>query len=221
MATTRLILIRHGHTASNGGSPASRMSGWTDLPLSERGRRQVKVLRRWLAPGPPFAVIYSSPLQRAHDTARGLCEAGLGPLRLYEALREINCGEVDGLPLDEVQRRFPALWAANLRQEDEHFRWPGGESYRELRERCIGAMSTLAAMHPGERVAAVTHAGFITQVIGAIRGASPACWEQFRPENTSLTEVDWSGERGVLVRFNERAHLTRLEAREARAEQQR
>jgi broad specificity phosphatase PhoE len=214
MTSTRLVLIRHGQTASNGGSPGMRMSGWTDLPLTERGWHQAKLLRRRLEAGAPFAAIYTSPLQRARDTALGLYEAGLGPLRVREDLREIHCGEVDGRPVDEVQRHFSEYWEANLRQEDEDFRWPGGESYREFRERCLRAIRALAAAHPGERVAVVTHSGLISQVLGALHGLSPARWEPFRPDNTALTELDWSGEHGVLVRFDDRAHLAGLDAPE-------
>lgn len=208
MTSTRLVLIRHGHTTGNGGAPVTRMSGWTDLPLSDKGWRQAELLRRRMEAGAPFAAIYSSPLQRARDTALGLCAAGLGPLRLHEGLREIHCGDADGMPLDEVQRLYPEQWAANLRQDDEDFRWPGGESYREFRERCLGAIRAIAAAHPGERVAVITHSGVITQLIGAIQGASAACWERFRADNTALTEVDWTGERGILVRFNDNAHLS-------------
>jgi alpha-ribazole phosphatase/probable phosphoglycerate mutase len=183
------------------------MSGWTDLPLSVPGRRQVDLLVARLRGEPAFAAIYASPLQRAADTARAISAAGLGHLRLCELLREINCGEVDGLPIEEVRRRYPSLWDANLRQEDADLRWPAGESYRELRRRSIEAVQHIAARHPSQRVAVVTHAGVISQVIGSLYGLSAARWEPFRPGNTSLTEVDWSGESGVLVAFNERSHL--------------
>lgn len=219
MASTRLVLIRHGQTASNGGAPGMRMSGWTDLPLTEQGQHQAELLRRRLEAGPPFAAIYTSPLRRARDTALGLCEAGLGPLRVWEDLREIHCGDVDGTPVDEVQRHFPEHWEANLRQEDEDFRWPGGESYREFRERCLRAIRAIAAAHPGERVVVVTHSGLISQVLGAVHGFSPARWESFRPDNTALTELDWSGARGVLVRFDDKLHLAGPDSRPHAREQ--
>lgn len=202
---TRLILIRHGHTAGNSVGPAVRMSGWTDLPLSERGRREVEALGRALASGAPFAAIVSSPLVRAWETARVLSSAGLGELQRVDELREIHCGEVDGLPFEEVQERYPQLWAANLRQTDPDFRWPGGESYREFRERSLRGVRSIAARHEGRRVAVVTHAGVISQIVGFLHGVNPAEWERFRPENASLTEIDWSGDRGTLLCFGVRA----------------
>jgi broad specificity phosphatase PhoE len=182
------------------------LQGRTDLPLSRRGWRQVELLRQRLRREPGFTAIYSSPLRRAGATAAALSEAGLGPLRFRPDLQEIDCGALDGLPVDEVQRRFPRLWAANLRQTDEHFRWPGGETYREFRDRCLGAVGAVASRQEG-RIALVTHAGVIGQILGALAGTSPAQWESFRPGNTGLTEIEWANGRGKVLRHDDRGHL--------------
>ena len=68
MLPTQLLLIRHGHTASNGGG-TPLLSGRTDVPLSTRGLLEVARLQDRLRSSPPFAAIYSSPLRRAHATA--------------------------------------------------------------------------------------------------------------------------------------------------------
>jgi broad specificity phosphatase PhoE len=206
-SSTGLMLIRHGHMAGNTGALDEGMAGWTDLPLTPRGRMEIERLREHLARGSKFDAIYSSPLSRAVDTARLLVAAGLGPIRLCPELKEINCGEVDGLALGEVQHRFPKSWRENCAQQTENFRWPGGESYREFRNRCVGAICSIAAAHPSGRVAVVTHAGVISQIIGSISGVSPARWELFRPGNASLTELAWRGCSGVVVSFDCRAHL--------------
>lgn len=208
MSHTKLLLIRHAHTHDNGGSAEPRLSGVTDVPVSTLGRSEIARLAHHLrASEPPFAAIYSSPLVRARDTAQALVAAGLGALSTVEALREIDCGTYDGAPIAEVQRRIPEAWAANLRQDDELFCWPGGESYRAFRARCLAAVCAIVATHPGERVAVVTHAGVISQILGTLTGASAARWEAHRPGNTAITEIDWQGETGVLVRFDDRTHL--------------
>ncbi|HYG35572.1 MAG TPA: histidine phosphatase family protein, partial [Clostridia bacterium] len=185
MTTTWLILVRHAQTASNGADPDPRMSGWTDLPLSPAGQRQGELLHRRFAFEPMADALYSSPLQRAQDTAAKLLHASRSPMCLLENLREIHCGEVDGLPISTVQKRYECFWKENLRQDNEHFRWPGGESYRELRERSVTAMEKIAALHAGQRVLVVTHAGVISQLVGALNSLNPARWEPFRPQNTS------------------------------------
>jgi broad specificity phosphatase PhoE len=88
-----------------------------------------------------------------------------------------------------------------------HFRWPGGESYHEFRTRCLRAVVGLAARHDGY-VAVVTHAGVISQVLGALAGKSPAQWEPFRPGHTALTEIEWTARRAKVLRYDDRAHLT-------------
>ncbi len=206
VSSTRLTLIRHGHTASNGGG-LRLLSGRTDVPLSSRGRAELEQLRDRLRDTPPFAAIYSSPLRRARDTAAALVEIGLGPLRLCPGLAEIDCGLLEGMPLEEVRARYPELWQANLRQSDDRFRWPGGESYRQFRRRCLLAVRGLARAHAGQRIALVTHAGVIGQVLGSLEGRSPAEWEPFRPGNTGITEVEWSRRRARILRFDDRRHL--------------
>jgi alpha-ribazole phosphatase/probable phosphoglycerate mutase len=121
------------------------------------------------------------------------------------------CGELDGLLASEAQQRYPAIWEANRRQDDENLRWPGGESYREFRQRCLTGLRRIVQTHPGERIVAVTHAGVISQILGAIHGFHSAQWEPFRPGNASLTEIEWGIDGGTLLRFDDRTHLAGLE----------
>jgi len=202
---TTLILIRHAHTLGNDG-PTPTLSGRTDPPLSPRGRREVRLLHDRLA-GERFDALYSSPLGRARRTAAALAGRAHPPT-LVPALQEIDCGRLDGYSLEAVRRDFPDLWRVNQRQEDDRFRWPGGESYREFRARCLRALRGLVRAHPGGRVAVVTHAGVISQVLGFLGGAGAARWEAGRPGTTGLTELEWSrGGVARVVRFDDRDHL--------------
>lgn len=96
---TQLVLIRHGHTAGNSARGA-QLSGRTDLPLSDRGWEEVRRLCERLRNEPPSAAVYTSPLQRAYDTARALADGSASP-HVCAGLQEIDCGVLDGLPLDE------------------------------------------------------------------------------------------------------------------------
>ena len=156
------------------------------------------------------ARLYTSPLLRAHDTARAIAAGALGRLGIDPDLREISCGELEGRPVGEVERHFPALWQANMRQTDDDFRWPGGESYSELRRRALGCVARLAAVHPGEAIVLVTHAGVISQIVGALCGTAPARWSCHRPGNASVTTVLWRSGPRALVAFDDRAHLDGL-----------
>jgi broad specificity phosphatase PhoE len=182
------------------------MSGWTDLPLSERGEHQAASLRHVFRADDQFAAIFSSPLKRAYDTACAIADHR-SEITVLQDLKELNCGRVDGLSIAHVQRDYSDNWKENLRQQNADFRWPGGESYRELRERGVRAFNRIAALHPGERVLVVTHCGLISQIAGHLYGISPARWESYRVENGSISELVWENSFGTFKRFNDYAHL--------------
>jgi broad specificity phosphatase PhoE len=202
-AATTFILVRHGQSTGNL-SNGTLMGGWTDLPLTEFGWTQASTLAARLLDEQRPNIIYSSSLQRAVQTALVLAERlSVRPPVIEPALREIGCGVVDGWPVHRVQECYPEEWASNSKQTDPDFRWPGGESYREFRQRILRAIDAMAWRHPAQRVLVVTHAGVISQLVGWIRGDNPARWELFRPRNTSVTELRWRGTNGEVVRFDE------------------
>lgn len=201
MSSTDLVLIRHAQTAMNGGSPDPVMCGWLDLPLTAIGEQQAAALAHRVE----AEVVYTSPLRRARDTARRCAENAA--LRAEPGLREIGCGRLEGVPLRVVERDYPEAWARNAAQIDDDFRWPGGESYAELRRRALASIDAIAARHGAARVAVVTHAGVITQLLGHLRGERPARWAAFRVGNASITEVAWARGHGEVRAFDVRAHL--------------
>ena len=102
----QLYLVRHGETHSN---RERRFQGQLDVPLSPAGHEQAVALGRWLADRPArFDALYSSDLRRAAQTAETVgAHLGLTPI-LTPALREIDCGEWQGLTGAEIEARFRA-----------------------------------------------------------------------------------------------------------------
>ncbi len=148
-----IYLIRHGEIDK--ASPRTFL-GQTDLPLNENGIRQAKTLGEQLK-GIPFNQVFTSPLQRAVQTASLV--SGLSPENLVkiEELKEINLGAWEGLTVDEVKDRFPGAYeqrGADL----EFFRPPGGESFGDLLARCYPVLLALVNVSPGPLLV-VAHAG--------------------------------------------------------------
>lgn len=195
---TRLLLIRHAHVDTG-----ARLCGTLDVPLSATGRAQLHTLLHQ-ADAPPPAALYTSALRRAREVADALSR--LWHLTAIEAaIHEISCGPMEGWPLDDLQRRHPGLWARNEAQNDDDFCWPGGETYRQFRSRVLAGLGGIARNHAGRRVAVVTHAGVIAQVLGTIQGRPAAVWEEDRPEPLSATEILWCADVPQRVlSYNER-----------------
>lgn len=204
LSAVTLLLVRHADIdcSSNG---LALLCGSHDAPLSPKGRLQLEPLRRKLATEQNVCALYSSPLRRAVETARAAPPELLTSLRLVSSLGEIHCGAVEGLPLEDVRQNYPEYWRRNEAQADESFCWPGGETYRRFRRRVLRAVRMLARMHAGKKILMVTHAGVINQILGTIAGQSAARWENFRPGNASITELNWHGDTGEVLRFDDRA----------------
>jgi broad specificity phosphatase PhoE len=185
---TRLVLIRHAQTDTD-----SRLCGSYDVQLSPAGQAQVRSVVRRPPTRPAPDALYTSTLARAMETAAALGRCwSLAPTAVDWA-REIHCGEVEGLPLEDVRRRYADSWARNQAQDDDGFAWPGGESYCRFRARVLAGLETVATRHAGGRVAVVTHAGVISQVLGVIRARPASAWAVDRPGPFTATEVTWEG----------------------------
>jgi len=148
---TELYLVRHGETDWNA---ARRIQGRTDIPLNDTGRAQARqaaellARRRWDA-------VYSSPLERAHETARIIAERlGLDDVTDVEAFVERDYGEAEGMGFDELEARYP-----------EGVRAPGQETREQVAARVVPALLALAEQHPGERLVIVSHGGAIRSVL--------------------------------------------------------
>lgn len=199
--STRLLLIRHAHI--DVGDPP-RLCGTFDLPLSRRGREQLAALCGELSGALAPVALYSSPLARAVETADAIARVCALRPTIDEGLREIDCGALEGRLIAQIEREDPDLWRRNLAQQEDDFRWPGGESYAEFRRRIVAALDRIAVSHPGDEVAVVTHSGVIAQVLGIIEGRAAAVWEQDRPDPLAITEVTWTpGGPLRRVRFNQ------------------
>jgi broad specificity phosphatase PhoE len=115
------------------------------------------------------AAVYTSPLERAAETARAVAAAhGLSPV-VRDELREIDLGEVDGLQFDD----YPSELQAALLEKPATVRFPGGESYEQLRARVVAGLENIAAQHDGQTVIAVSHAGAIRAALATWLSAAP------------------------------------------------
>lgn len=126
----RLYLLRHGETKLN---KMKCYYGATDVPLSEKGKQQGLGLAP-LFKAVPVDIVIASPLQRAVSTAE-LVMQGTGPvIRTDNRLMEQDFGIFEGMKHQEIMEKYPEEY--RLWNEDfSDYRIPGGESFRDVRDR--------------------------------------------------------------------------------------
>jgi broad specificity phosphatase PhoE len=124
----RLILVRHGVTEWN---QAGRYQGHQDVPLSDAGREQARRAAQRLR-AETITAAYSSDLQRARETASIILGERDVPPQETEALREMAFGAWEGLNARQVSERYPAEWAAWIRDPVAARPPGGGEDLNEL-----------------------------------------------------------------------------------------
>jgi broad specificity phosphatase PhoE len=95
---TTFLLVRHAHVDAVGNSLAGRRDG---VHLSEQGRREAAELARWLA-GERIDRIYSSPLERARETAAELADGRTLRVEPTAQWTEFDFGEWTGRSFAEL-----------------------------------------------------------------------------------------------------------------------
>lgn len=161
---TLVLLVRHGTTPTTGRVLPGRAPG---LHLAEEGVRQAVQVAERLA-GLGLDAVYTSPLERAQETAAPTATAAGRPAIEEPGLLECDTGEWTGEKLVTLARRKE--WR-ELHTSPATFRFPGGESLAELEARVVGVLDRLRTAHPSGVVACFSHADPIRMALAFALGA--------------------------------------------------
>lgn len=183
MRTTRWWWIRHAPVTTDGG----RIYGQRDLPADTSNR---EAFERLAAVMPREAVWVTSHLQRTHQTARAIAEAGADfrEPAIEPDLAEQHFGDWQGEIRTEVYARHGdphSLWLVPPR-----VRAPNGESFEDLCARVAPVIARLTETHAGRDIIAVAHGGTIRAALHAAMGLSLEKAVAFQSDNLSLTRID-------------------------------
>lgn len=181
-------LVRHGETAW---SRLGRHTGRTDVPLTELGREQAVAVGRRLAEH-PFALVQSSPLSRALDTARlaGFAEV----VETTDDLLEWDYGADEGRTTPEIRQDRPAwtIWRDGPRD---------GERAEDVAARTDRVIARARAAS-GD-VLLFAH-GHVLRVLAARwLGQPPAAGGLYALSTATLSVLGWERETAVLERWND------------------
>ena len=200
---TEIDLIRHAEAEGN---IYRRAHGVYDGRVSPKGRRQIEALAERLR-GVHIDALYSSGLIRTRQTAGAVLRTHELPLLTEPGLMEINMGPWEDRPWGNLTYLYPEAMAA-FNNDPERWRVPGAETFSEVRRRMTGAVLDLAARHPGQTLACVSHGTAIRALVSGILGVrSREIYRVPHGDNTSVTLLRVENGGMSVEYFNDNSHL--------------
>lgn len=190
---TRLLLIRHAEPDEDA---RGRCYGRLDVGLSPTGLVSAKRLAESLH-DVELEKVYVSPRRRAVQTVAALG----GTPSVDDRLRELDFGELEGRTYDEIERERPVFFRRWM-ETPTLVRFPGGESYAELRERVAAAVDDVVAAHAGRTVGLVSHGGVIRAALVVALGLPDDRAFAFDVGYARISVVDWFGGTPVVRLVN-------------------
>ncbi len=202
----RLFVVRHGQTRLN--QQRIIQGPRLDDELSDLGHRQASRLADAFGRH-PVGALYTSPLQRARQTASAI-ERGQGlqalAVEVVPELYEMDYGDFVGRGYDEADAAMEQLrdaWRMGYTAEP----FPGGESpilaQHRVRPFCKRVLAE-AKRHP---VAVVGHGRLNRVLLATLTGAGLERMDEFPQSNAAITELVVEDGVARLVRLNDTAHL--------------
>ena len=179
---TIVLLIRHGENNMVGKRLAGRLP---QVHLNDKGKQQAGQIAQALAKA-PIKAIYSSPLERAVETAEPLAQALGLPVQIAPGLIELDYGDWQGKTLKQLSRF--KLWKV-VQDKPSEMRFPNGESFIEVQNRSVAALEQIAASHSDQELVACFSHGDIIRLLVAHYLAIPLDEFQRVASNTASISV--------------------------------
>ena len=175
--------------------------------MSRTGLAQARAVARRMATI-PLQKIYASPLLRAYQTAQAIAERVELTIQPVADFREVGLGIWEGVPVQMLRRRHPALYRKWL-HTPSRARIPGGEGIARFQRRVLAAFrAVLEEADHGRTVAIITHGGVVRAVVAHVLGIPfDPLMRGISLGNTSLTRLTRTGGRLAVTMLNDTTHL--------------
>lgn len=160
----KIIFVRHGQ------DDETRRGGWSQYGLLEAGHAQAKMTADYFRKQTAYDIgaLYASDLRRTMETAAYFSESLGLPIRQDSALREINNGDLAGMPNEEAAVKYPGLFFSTLEMEKPY---PNGESPAEFFRRVQTWFTDFVKENRSSPrdILVVTHGGVIKVIYHLVR----------------------------------------------------
>ncbi len=198
---TRFLLIRHASTDAAGKRLSGRKPG---VHLNEPGRDEAKQLAQRLS-HVHIDAVYTSPLERAVQTAEEVCATINVRCEIDESFNEINFG-------DWTDKRIEELRSDALFQQFNSFRSntviPGGESMLQAQARIVGGLQNLGDKHRSKNVIVVSHSDMIKAAIAYYAGMHIDFLQRIEISPASVSIIDVFDDAARIVLINHTGHVS-------------
>jgi probable phosphomutase (TIGR03848 family) len=192
-----ILLIRHGE---NDYVKKHRLAGrLPGVHLNANGRKQAQAVAEKLA-GAPIKAVYSSPLERAMETAAPIAQALGLEVQLRQGLIEVDCGEWQDQRLKALSRT--KLWKI-VQGAPSRFRFPGGETFTGAQYRICQELEAIAGGHePRDLVVCVSHSDPIKLAVAHFIGLPLDMFQRLSAAPASISALHLGEAGSQLLSLN-------------------
>ena len=195
---TTFLLLRHAHSVANkAGILAGQLEG---IGLSKDGIAQVNKLTSSFE-NLKIDRIISSPMQRCLETVEGIARSKRKRISIDKRLIEMNYGSWSGKKLSKLSRMKE--WKV-IQTKPSAFRFPQGESFKELEERIESLLKDLSRKYPKETILIITHGDIVKIAASLTVGSGLNNFQKFAVDPCSLTTLSWGSKARMLLTFNQK-----------------
>ena len=192
---TLIYLVRHGQTDLIGKVLCGNLPG---VHLNEVGRAQAQKTAEYLH-SCPISAIYSSPMERAIETARSFSSISNIEVKTIEFLREVNFGEFQGKDADFLHSQ--PVWQSFLNTPEETI-FPGGESVLNAKKRISEGLDEISLHHKEENVVCFAHCEILLLAVCACLNLPLNNMHRLTIHPASVTLLEWAEDEKKLLFMN-------------------
>ena len=193
-----IIFLRHGQAENN---TKRILAGRTEgVPLTKIGIEQAEQIGKYLKPI-DISAIYSSPIERANNTAKIVAESNSIDYKLDERLTELDMGKFTRMPYDEIFAKHGNVFL-KFYSNDPIISKYNVETFPHVQKRVMDMLDYTIKKHDQENVLLVTHMDPIKSVIAKVMDLKPSSLFELIIANCSLTIIKHHDEKLSLSAIN-------------------
>jgi phosphoserine phosphatase len=203
----KIVLVRHGQTDWN---KKELFRGRADIPLNQVGIQQATKTAHHLKIL-DFSInkVYSSPLQRALQTAQAIAnQLDIPPVEEVEDFIEFDYGQWEGQPYDTIKKKSPQMYKQWL-NDPIQLKIPGGETLEQVKDRVKRALDLIMRQSKDQNIVIVSHKAITKIIIGILLGWEEDNYWKIEKDLASISIIEIDNGKVTAHVLNDIGHLLR------------